>query len=191
MVSTKQRLIDVMIKYIKGGENLSTISMQKIAKKALIGKSTIYEYFKSKDILIEEAYLYLINHYRFILMMDLDNEAFKILLKKQIKAFIKVMTDAKMIMEAIIQNPQAIQPLSKKVLIEINQFKIQLKTRFDEIFLKGVQEGIIQNDFSKHDYVIKALLTSLSAQYVSNETNLFEEEVINLIYESILLFLRN
>ena len=51
---TKNKILDCTIEMLKAGD-IDTISMSKIASSANIGKSTIYEYFSSKEELVKEA----------------------------------------------------------------------------------------------------------------------------------------
>ena len=52
--ATKDKILDCTIEMLKGGD-IDTISMSKIASNANIGKSTIYEYFPSKEDLVKTA----------------------------------------------------------------------------------------------------------------------------------------
>ncbi len=51
---TKNKILDCTIEMLKSGD-MDTLSMSKIATKAEIGKSTIYEYFSSKEELVKSA----------------------------------------------------------------------------------------------------------------------------------------
>ena len=51
---TKDKILDCTIEMLKAGD-MDTLSMSKIAAKAEIGKSTIYEYFPSKEELVKDA----------------------------------------------------------------------------------------------------------------------------------------
>jgi AcrR family transcriptional regulator len=68
MQTTRDKILDATISYIKQEPNLSQVSISDIAAKADIGKSTVYEYFENKHALIEEAYSYLLDKYQNILL---------------------------------------------------------------------------------------------------------------------------
>lgn len=191
MSLTKDKIINVLINYIKSGTNLDNISIQKIANEADIGKSTVYEYFSSKESLIEETYLSLIEYYHNWLLIDIKTD-FTYTLKVLIKAIIEVMKDAKIIMEAILQNPHQFSCFNERISQKVSNVHESMKAHFRKILALGEQEKIISNKYRdpKSEYIIRALLTSLSAQYVSRETYFTEIEIVDFIYDSIILYLK-
>ncbi|HHU55777.1 MAG TPA: TetR/AcrR family transcriptional regulator [Acholeplasmataceae bacterium] len=191
-MTTKNKIIDVIIDYIKAGVNLDIISMQKIANEVGIGKSTLYEYFQSKQDLIEHVYIYLINHYHERLQaIDYLNN-FETILKNQIKLIIEVMDEAKTIMEAILQNTSNFVDNNKLVIKEIEKVNRSMEKQFFSILELGYKEQIISNKYLdiSSQYIVKGLIGSLSAQYVSGNTHFTEEEVIDFIYKSLLVYLK-
>jgi len=189
---TKDKILQVMMNYIKSGINLENVSMQTIANDVEIGKSTLYEYFDNKQQIITEAYVYLIRHYHEILVNVDKSKGFEYALKKEIQLIIEVMTEAKMIMEAILQNSVNIDITSIEIIDEIKVVSRSIEQQILSIFELGYQEKIISNQYFKKDakYVIKALLGNLSLQYVSQETHFSETEIVDFIYQTILVYLK-
>jgi AcrR family transcriptional regulator len=103
MQTTKEKILDAVISYIKQPLDLNQVSISDIAKKAEIGKSTIYEYFDNKSALIEETYLHLLKNYEKTLMQDIASLEFESALKKQLTWILNVIEDAKNIMEVIMR----------------------------------------------------------------------------------------
>lgn len=185
MHPTKEAIFKVAINYVKTGMNLEKVSLEKITKEANIGKSTFYGYFSSKDVLVEESYIYLINSYHLRLINNILCNDFKKSLKNQIAIIIAVTKDAKDIMEAILENPYHLSTSNKKIYTAIQNVHYSIKNQMENIFKLGQEEGIISNKYleEKSQYIIKALITSLSIQFVTSQTSLDEEEIIELIYD--------
>ena len=59
MKSKKELIFAVVINHIKTTGLLSGLTISEIARKADIGKGTIYEYFSSKDELFAETMIYM------------------------------------------------------------------------------------------------------------------------------------
>ncbi|MBE0700534.1 MAG: TetR family transcriptional regulator, partial [Acholeplasmataceae bacterium] len=102
MQSTKDKILGVVIEYIKNDTSYEKITLSKVAKSANIGKSTVYEYFGSKDELIEETCRFLLMHYQAILFGTLEAATFEAAFREQIKKILLVMKDAQNIMEIIL-----------------------------------------------------------------------------------------
>lgn len=192
MRKTKDIIFDVAIDFIKQGKDLESISLLEIAQAAGIGKSTVYEHFSSKEALIEATYLHLINEYHLMLINDTHSDNFEGSLKGQIKAIIKVMQDAKMIMEAILENPRYVSIKNEKINDEIYKVQASMENKMTMIFILGYKEGIISEKYKdeKSGYIIKALITSLSIQYVHGNIKMSEKEIIDFIYESVIYYLK-
>ena len=190
MRNTKDKIIDVAIKYIKAGQNLETISLQTIANEAEIGKSTVYEYFTSKEALIEDAYLSLIKEYHHKLMDNIISDTFEESFKKQIKVIIEVMNEAKSIMQAILHKHHQI--INANIRAEIDLISSKINEQYHNILKLGVKEKVINSKYEENNnkYIIKALMTGLGMQYVANETELNEDQIIILIYDSVIKHLR-
>lgn len=192
MSPTKEKLISVLVNYIKAGTNLKDLSMLQIATEAEIGKSTVYEHFASKEEMISETYIYLLQTYEAILLEPVTMTDFKTAFIEQIKKISTVMSDAKVIMEAIMNNSFDQMPLLKKehhVLIESIQNK--MSARFEGIIKMAHVQGLIEikntNPNTKH--VMQAIISGVLLQYVKNEIDLDESAVCHLIYESIIKIL--
>lgn len=158
MSNNKAQLIyNSIFEYIAEGNNIKDITMSKIASIANIGKSTIYEYFSSKEEMITKT----LNHY----------------LEKEKTSIINIINDNnkfEMIIENIILN--GIDNYKQLSLIgmmfdsyrdinDLYEFKKKIKDSIDEILTllidKGLSEGII-NKNNQDKYNRQVILTSLN-----------------------------
>ncbi|QWC00372.1 TetR/AcrR family transcriptional regulator [Mycoplasmatota bacterium] len=188
MQNTKDKILDSVVSYIKEEPTLSHISMVQIAQRAGIGKSTIYDYFETKDSLIEETYVYLLDKYQKILLRDINMTSFKETMILQLSWILEVVEDAKVIMEAILSSQNELiifnyKHCSKK--IELIQKKMQ--KRFNKIFSLGMDELIINKTL--HPYstnIIQALISGLMFQYIDNKIDITRSGLIDLIYQELI-----
>lgn len=184
MMSTKDKIIDVLVSNIKAGKNLQELSLSQIANEALIGKSTVYEYFKSKEEMISSTYVYLLEQYECILLKPLVAQTFEKAFMEQLSNILVVMRDAKQIMDAIMnlnyQNLPLITQEHKELMIKIQN---NMSDRFEAIISIGVKEGLIDLKQIKptSKVVVQALIQGILLQFINQETDLTEASVCELI----------
>ncbi len=189
MQLAKDKLLSVLVSYIKEGKDLEDIALSTIAKEAEIGKSTVYEYFSSKDEMIEETYRYLLKHYEDILLADVDLMDFESAFKEEIKRSLIVMKDAQTLMEAIMKHPSTkMMRLNHELKDEIKRIQDAMQKRFESIMRVGVIEQKIPARVPQPHkrYVIQALISGLMFQYVHQEIDVSEDELISLIYQEVI-----
>jgi len=191
MQTTKNRILSAVVDYIKDDTNLESITLSKIADKAQIGKSTVYEHFASKEDLINETYQYLLEHYRGILTQDLSALSFKEQFIEQVKNILTVMLDAKTIIDGIMNNKDALVGMGKTVEDKVNCIQGEMEARFVKIFTKGVEEGVISYREPKpyQGNIIQALISGLLYQYANYMLDISKEDLYELVYDSVLLVL--
>jgi AcrR family transcriptional regulator len=193
MSQTKDKIIQVLVDHIKQGNNLNDISLSQIALAAEIGKSTVYEHFKNKEEMISSTYAYLLNKYQTILLEEIPLSEFKTSFILQIKRILCVMSDAKSIMDAImniqLDGIPSLKVEHQKLMESIQE---QMNQRFTQIMQLGIVSGDIDikhiTPYSRH--IIQALISGLLLQYVKDEMNLTDDGICELIYEQVLKALK-
>ncbi len=190
MLTTKDKILSVMIDHIKKETDIKNMSLSQIAIEAEIGKSTVYEHFTSKEDLILETYMFLLKHYEKILTSDIEKMDFKGAFIEQISKITFVMKDAKMIMNAIMNNhQQAFPSFSKEIDLCVKNIQHVMDKRFESIIYLGVVEGILTmktpKPYTKH--VIQALISGLLFQYVNGEIEIDEMDLYELIFNQTVL----
>jgi AcrR family transcriptional regulator len=193
MQTTKDKILNIVISHIKSGSNLKSVSLAQIASEAEIGKSTVYEYFKSKEELISETYLYLLKHYESILTSDIEQMDFKGAFIEQIKKILIVMKDARTIMDAIMNHQQgSFVGFGKNIETCIHRIQKQMEERFESIIKLGLIEGVIEYRDPKPyiKNVIQAVISGLLYQYVNLEMHIKEDELFELVYDQVLVLIR-
>ncbi|MFA7376999.1 MAG: TetR/AcrR family transcriptional regulator [Acholeplasmataceae bacterium] len=186
MIQTKDKIIEVVVNHIKDGSNLSELSLNQIAKEARIGKSTVYEYFKSKDEMISNTYLYLLDTYEGILLTDLIEGDFNEQMRFQLSLILKVMRDAKQLMDAIMNQSIKEVPFLSRVHEErIKVIQVNMTDRFNQIFEKGMLENQIMVPKKEHKYVVQALISGLILQQANNDMKMNDEEALEFTLEQL------
>jgi AcrR family transcriptional regulator len=189
MSQTKDKIIQVLVEHIKQGTNLNEISLSKVAQEAEIGKSTVYEHFKNKEEMISSTYAYLLNKYQQILLEPIFMDSFKSAFIAQIKRILCVMSDAKSIMDAIMNTQlDGIPSLSLEHQKLMENIQEQMNLRFTEIMTLGIQSNEIQvqniTPFTKN--IIQALISGLLLQYVKCEMDLDDDGICELVFNQVL-----
>lgn len=189
MSQTKDKIIQVLVEHIKQGNNLNDISLSKVAQEAEIGKSTVYEHFKNKEEMISSTYAYLLNKYHGILLEDMPMTTFKASFIAQIKRILCVMSDAKSVMDAIMNTQlEGIPSLNIEHQKLMENIQEQMNIRFTNIMALGIQskEIVVQtaNPYAKH--VIQALISGILLQYVKGEIDIDDDGVCELVYAQVI-----
>ena len=192
---TKDKIIEVMIDFIKEDKDIAQISLAEIAKKAEIGKSTVYEYFSNKDELVCDTYMYMFNYYESILFKPLVEQPFKLTFIEQVKRILDAMKDAKHIVETILNKHNEINYPNQGVLDEkLDQIKKKMEERFINVFKLGIEQKVLDTPLKEdktRGYVIQALISGLLFQYVNEQTDLNEEALLDLIYSEVIKTFKN
>lgn len=189
MSQTKDKIIQVLVEHIKQGTNLNEISLSKVAQEAEIGKSTVYEHFKNKEEMISSTYAYLLHKYQQILLEPIVMASFKEAFIAQIKRILCVMSDAKSIMDAIMNTQlDGIPSLSLEHQKLTENIQEQMNLRFTDIMTLGIQSNEIQvqniTPFTKN--IIQALISGLLLQYVKGEMDLNDDGICELVFNQVL-----
>ena len=187
MLSTKDRILDAVISYIQEHPTLNQLSVSKIAQRAGLGKSTVYDYFDTKDALLEEAYLYLLDKYKTILLRDIPLTTYKESLMALLKNILEVIKDAKLIMDSIFNIDRGIEMFkSQKCTKHINVIQQELKKTFEDIALIGVKNGDIESQTNAYiPHIIQSLISGLMLQFVNGKIDISEDDLVMLIYQEI------
>lgn len=189
-MQTKDKIIETMIDFIKEDIDISQVSISVIAKKVEIGKSTVYEYFSNKDELVFDTYMFMFNYYENLLTQPLKSTHFKDAFIEQVKMILDAMKDAKNIIETIMNKHNQINYPNQSTLDQkLDEIKLRMEERFLSIFKLGVEQQVIAPPFKQdktRGYVIQALINGLLFQYINDQTDLSEDELLNLIYSEVI-----
>jgi len=190
----KEKILKAAMKVFASKGVANTI-MNDIAKEACIGKGTIYEYFKSKDEMIVEAFNYFINQLNSELEKDLQKltdpiEKLKTMISTLVKFTEKSLTET---IEIILDFWA--EGIRQKY--ETKTYILNLKETYNDyrnIIIKILEDGIKENKIKKVNTknvasIIIAILDGIMLQWFidKNVINLssISEDIHRLIFEGI------
>jgi AcrR family transcriptional regulator len=158
--------------------------LTKVAKRAEIGKSTVYEHFASKEDLIEETCSYMFESYARTLFEPLEIRSFSKAFREQIERILTVMKDAQAVVDVLFSHKRGLMiPLDSKMLeARAKALKERMNERFEMIFQQGRREGRFgaRNDPNAR-FVLAAIISGLLYQYANDEMDVSKDELLDLI----------
>lgn len=193
MQEKKQQILKAVLDFLTK-ETKEELTLNNLAKNLDMGKSTLYEYFSSKDEMIKEAILSMLNENVTYLLKDdnLDKKTFKEAFHDHLmKSF--EMAKKNQMLQNIMEN---IDYYSMKKDLKDEIMMIAYKTYnlskdyFIEIMGKGVSEGLFEDN---QDSLLALNLESLILGSIFMVSNPFvtidEEAYIESLYQNVIVLL--
>ena len=186
---TKNKILDCTIDMLKAG-NIDTISMNKIALNCNIGKSTIYEYYPSKEELIRQALKRVVD----IALEDfLSIKMGKTLYESYYSHFKKGLEIAKDAIK-IVGYPTAnnISFMNNEEIDEmVSEALLAVFERLTEMYFQGIKEKTIipKRDFSSKLYILAGFFKGMLLEKF--KYNIPDEEFLSDLYENLLVLVNN
>ena len=190
MLNRKDQIIEaVILKFQEEGFS-TDLTITEIAKSVNIGKSTVYEYFKSKDDVIKEALVKMsdLNTDRIFNIDDIDNMTFEESFKTQLVILFQIASESRMMFEVFSKDFQNQLPLAiqGELMEKMHEVKELIEQRFVMIMIKGVTEGLISMDQDPVSVnVISGLVVGSMLRYSDADTNLDINEFVDKVFEAV------
>lgn len=177
MAVDKRTLIyEATLSLVYENSDLSSIKVASIAARANIGKGTVYEYFESKEQVIGEALIYMMNNNINALEVLIDQDLdFKTTYLRMLDSLSSMLGHKRSVYNLISLNTEnlvvhtTIQKILATKLEELRQAYFRNVERMVE---KSVQEGILKVMPAKFDWQT-AVLTSITFVFFHRQ---FEDE---------------
>lgn len=190
-MNRKDQIIEAVISKFQRDGFSTDLTITEIAKAVDIGKSTVYEYFKSKDDVIKEALLKMsdMNTGRIINIENIENMKFEEAFKVQLRILFDIASESRMMFEVFSKDfknqlPPAIQ---EELMIRMHEVKDLIEQRFALIMFKGVNEGlIIISDDPLSVNIISGLVIGSMFRYSDTDVNLDLVKFVDKVYEALL-----
>lgn len=190
-MNRKDQIIKAVInKFLNDGFS-TELTITEIAKSCDIGKSTVYEYFKSKDDVIKEALLKMSenNTFRVLNIDNIENMRFEEAFKIQIKKLYEIASESRMMFEVFSKDfknhfPQAIK---EELVAKVCEIKNIIEQRFILIMIKGYSEGLITMDQDPLSVnVMSGLVIGSMLRYTDSDVDLDLDRFVDKLYEAVL-----
>jgi len=192
-MSRKTEILDALIDIFKTKGIQSDFTISELARKVDIGKSTIYEYFNTKDEILAEAF-YRIFEKAITSIREREVNptlTFEQALKDELRFVFNLASSSSFMFELLTPDFHDNVPNSLKGSFA-NEMKLTAKhyeTTFRSIVLKGIEEGVLQNDNLPIKGMLFGSLISGSITRMTNFNNMeigdFDmEQYIDAIYQT-------
>lgn len=194
-LSRKDEILDALGDIIQSKGLNANFTISELARKVDIGKSTIYEYFMTKDELLSEAMVRVFhNAMEQIASRQLDpNKSFEENLKDELRFAFKLATGSSYIFKLLTPDFRDTIPSNMKGQFAEHMRKTtkQYEELFQNLVLQGIEEGSLQPQNLPIQAAIFGALVSGSISQVTRAENgqafpVDHEELIDGIYDTII-----
>ena len=190
-MSRKDEILDAVITKFQGQGFSTNLTISEIANKVDIGKSTIYEYFKTKDDLFKEALLKIATQsiHDVLNIKEIETLGFKDAFKAQYSKMLEVAQKSRVIYQLFSQDFMHRMPMTIKgeLKCKMEETRDVIEERFTMIFVKGVEERLIHIDPDPANILIfSSLIVGSLLRYSSSNEGVPLEVMVDKIYNTII-----
>ncbi len=197
-MNRRQDILDALLEIFSKKGVSDNFTMKELAEKANIGKSTIYEYFETKEDLLEQAVNRLVDRAieRIYAINDLDKLNFEQLIKRELSMLLNLSIESQYILSVVnVNNHQGLSDSCKESMHgKIMDIRNHYEERFKLIFLKGIEEGLFtMEDAMDNHALVNALIAGSVVTVMNDRVNIDESDVnqhIDKIYQGILKLIK-
>lgn len=180
--------MEAVVKHLTNDFNYDKISMSGIAEMVGIGKSTIYEYFDSKESLLLEATGYLFEEYiKKMAAFEYDQMTFHEAFCKLIQELI-VLNENKdsTIKFFLLSNPRPEMVDKETIEKHLKNFTKCIEERVKKVFDLGRAQGIINDESnSQATFIISSLFMGSLCHHLKTR-QFTDDEYIELLYQTVI-----
>ena len=197
-MNRRQDILDALLEIFSKKGVSDNFTMKELAEKANIGKSTIYEYFETKEDLLDQAVNRLVDRAieRIYAINDLDKLNFEQLIKRELSMLLNLSIESQYILSVVnVNNHQGLSETCKESMHDkIMDIRNHYEERFKLIFLKGIEEGLFtMKDAMDNHALVNALIAGSVVTVMNDRVNIDESDVnqhIDKIYQGILKLIK-
>lgn len=194
-MSRRDQILEVVIDKLMKNSLTSDISLASIAKEVNIGKSTIYEYFSSKEELLKSALFTFIDNTIKTVTIEQDTNfyTFKELFKEQMRRLLEAAALSRVVIETM--QPKFAAQFSEEAREEMKSVmegvRDKIRDRFISFFEKGIEEGVVSSTIDPLDsYMVTNLIVGSIITYSDPRIELELNLVVDKLYETVLKLLQ-
>ncbi|MFP4286073.1 MAG: TetR/AcrR family transcriptional regulator [Candidatus Izemoplasmataceae bacterium] len=193
MQEKKQLILKAVLDFLTK-ETKEELTLNNLARSLDMGKSTLYEYFSSKDEMIKEAILSMLNDNITYLLKDdnLDDKTFKEAFHDHLKKSFELAKKNQML-QNVMDNIEYYS-MKKELKDEIMLIAYNTYKKSKEYFIKIMEKGVVEGLFTENKDPLLALnLESLILGSIFMVSNPFvtidEESYIESLYQNVIVLL--
>lgn len=190
-MSRKDEILDAVISKFQEEGFSTDLTISQIAHIVDIGKSTIYEYFKTKDDVFKEA-LFKISSQSIdevINIPGIENMKFEEAFKVQFSRILEVSLKSRIIYQLFSKDfihrmPESIREELKN---KMEETRVIIEKRFFLIFVKGVEEKQLAIDENPlNSIVFSSLIVGSIIRFSNSNIEFNLKEFVDKIYETVI-----
>lgn len=195
-MSRKREILDALIEIFNTKGLDANFSISELARKVDIGKSTIYEYFDTKDEILTQAMIRIFERAIESVSTHEPNLAlpFEQLLKEELHYVFQLATESSNIFKYIMPMQSEALPKHMKnsgIGQELRKTALKFEAMFTSVLTKGVEEHYLHVDDIVIQGTLFAALVSGSINRLSNanveqQENIDLDQYIDALYDTIL-----
>jgi len=192
----KEEILAWIVEDIKMNGLRPNVTISSIAKELDMGKSTLYEYFPSKDQMFIDAGCLIIQSLftELIGEQDLSSLSFEEAFKDFIGKFVALAKQGRNI-HKLFANDLMVD-LSENIKInlkdKVETFKKQVEQRFTKIFEKGIAENLFTSNFTAlKEMTVYGFIMGVIIRYTTGEYEVDEKSFLDSIYNNTILLINN
>jgi len=191
MTHKKHAILEVVLKYLAHDEKNDALTISNIAKDTGIGKSTVYEYFKSKDDMITDA-LSMLMKKNLETIMDVegfDTMDFESAFKSHLTKLFELAENKEMVHDYSHHPDIALLPKDKKekLLYEMHEITKSFQKRLDAILTKGIEEDVLASPITAiRRQTIESMIFGSVVATVNPFATMDYQAMIGDLYEALL-----
>ena len=193
LLARKDEILDALIAIFRKQGIESDFTMSQLAKEVNIGKSTIYEYFKTKDEVLQQAIIRVVDeavdsiHNREVIEGDFEKQ-----FKSELYTLFNIAFNSRFLLNLITPGfkRQMKENHRREMTDKVQGISKFYKARFMSIFMKGVMENKLnpvlleENNLVVTSMVIGSIMNLANAN-VEIADNLNVNEYISKVYVAI------
>ena len=191
MKPKKEAILRTVLEMLSDHTSQRSLTIANIADKMGIGKSTIYEYFENKEVIIKEAMFLMVEENLNFILVDNDptQVGFKESFYQHLDRSIKIAKDNRMTEEMMhnIEWIKASNRYREEMIAQLMVFYEKTKAQMTAIFKQGINEGVLdENNVKLQSIAIESMLVGAIVSSATPYNQWIAEDVINHIYQTIL-----
>ncbi len=191
-MNKREKILEKVLAILSQNDTEKSLTISNVAREMDIGKSTIYEYFTSKDEMIEEAMRLLLKKNRESLIdeSELEELSFERAFKNHMRRSLDL-AKSNEIIRNFAHHPEVIKlPKSTKeaMMMTIIEHNTHLEKSLIDMFDKGEREQLLRGPLSQKRFrTIEAMILGLHAAFSWQLDDWDMETQIDDLFESLIM----
>jgi len=190
----KEEILDALIEIFTNQGINANFTMKELAGKVNIGKSTIYEYFDTKDELLHQAVCRIIEiGVKSVYSLEIsEKDSFEVSFKKELHFLFNLSLNSSHILNMINPGFENYIPAEskKEMMTQVNSVRNHYNKKFEVLFQKGISEGVlVAENILTNSLMISSLIVGSIIRIGNLEVRIKEEELkeyVDAVYVTVL-----